>query len=475
MVKRILLHEKKISGFTRKKKWCRNLHAEEKRAGETSHPQKEFDPQHLSLVTVCDGSMKISLDKRAGISVFTEAHYKAPVCCCRVESEGSERMAAQANFTTRFIRKTQLGANEYHKNFYKLDEEIIAAITSEEADKVTPLMSKIYLRLVNAPDEYWEREGVLRFEAQWREGKQVKAWDVLCAVVGVASATANKAITWLHEQGIIGYFAGKNGVGLRIFLNRAAASIGVRGASAGQKILRLAAVSSARGEASRNEAAFKDSYAALDNLDTDLNSHAPKDGADTTTADKTLHDSTSAPVNQQLPPIQRQGREVESATSQTRGVMVAEFVERLRDELEPCVKMAAAQAASQAAAREVAQTRRWFEERALPKAVRVAQHETYDLLRNLGTFDPRSERARADLQVGRSPDNCAPAEARPLTPQEVMELAETCVALLETQGKRIDVTLSEISAEGGGWVLAEDAARVREAAQVLIRATGESR
>src|ERR671912_1617209 len=161
-----------------------------------------------------------------------------------VEQKVRDTMAAQPNFSNRFIRKTRLSANEYHKNFFKLDAEIIAAITSAEADKVTPLMSKIYLRLVNAPDQYWEREGVLRFEAQCREGKQVKAWDVLCEALGVASATANKAITWLHDSGIIGYFAGKNGVGIRIFLNRAAASIGVRASSAGQKILHFAPASS---------------------------------------------------------------------------------------------------------------------------------------------------------------------------------------------------------------------------------------
>src|SRR5215204_5579019 len=99
-------------------------------------------------------------------------------------------MAAQPNFTTRFIRRTRLAANEYHRNFFKLDAEILAAITSAEADKVTPLMSKIYLRLVNAPDGYWEREGVLRFEAEFREAGQVKAWDLLCETLGVASATA---------------------------------------------------------------------------------------------------------------------------------------------------------------------------------------------------------------------------------------------------------------------------------------------
>src|ERR1044072_5373112 len=104
-------------------------------------------------------------------------------------------------------------------------------------------MSKIYLRLVNAPDQYWERDGVLRFEAECREGKQVKAWDVLCELLGVASATANKALSWMHDQGIIGYFAGKNGVGIRIFLNRAANSIGNRPHSSGKKILEFAPAS----------------------------------------------------------------------------------------------------------------------------------------------------------------------------------------------------------------------------------------
>src|SRR5947199_5416337 len=114
-------------------------------------------------------------------------------------------------------------------------------------------MSKIYLRLVNAPEQYWEREGVLRFEAELREGKQVKAWDVLCETLGVASATANKAVTWLHNSGIIGYFAGKNGVGIRIFLNRASSSIGMR---AGKKILEFSPASSRKPPASPNEPAF---------------------------------------------------------------------------------------------------------------------------------------------------------------------------------------------------------------------------
>ena len=383
-------------------------------------------------------------------------------------------MAAQPNFSNRFVRKTRLSANEYHKNFFKLDAEIIAAITSAEADKVTPLMSKIYLRLVNAPDQHWEREGVLRFEAQCREGKQVKAWDVLCETLGVASATANKAVTWLHDSGIIGYFAGKNGVGIRIFLNRAAASIGVRASSAGQKILHFAPASSGAGHASQNEAAFDDSFADSEGSDSDLNPHAPKNGADTNPVDKTQPEPTP-PLDAQAR-TGREGRKIESPAQHPGAFPVDEVVARLKNELEPCVRSAATQAAAETAAREMARTREWFETKALPKAVRVAQHETYGLLRKHGIADERTRSARAGLEVGRAnSDSYTPPAAHKLTPEEIRETAETCVALLEAQGKSIDVTLSEISSEGGGWLLPEDAPRVREAALELLGERSERR
>jgi hypothetical protein len=347
--------------------------------------------------------------------------------------------------------------------------EIITAITSAEADHVTPLMSKIYLRLVNAPDQYWEREGVLRFEAQCREGKQVRAWDVLCETIGVASATANKAVTWLHDSGIIDYFAGKNGVGLRIFLNRASSSIGVRAASQSQKILQFAPASSDAGHASPNEAAFNDSFAVLDGSDSDSNRHAPKNGADTKPVDKKVLDPTPTLDTQSHAPDQGKERKVEALAQSSGTVSVNEIVERLKTELEPCVKAAATQAATQASAREMARTREWFETKALPKAVRVAQHETYDLLRKHGSVDERARRARADLEVGRATaDSYTSPVAHQLSPEEIRETAETCVALLETQGKSVEMTLSEISSEGGGWLLIEDAPRVRKLAQTLL-------
>ncbi len=380
-------------------------------------------------------------------------------------------MAAQHFFSNKFVRKTQLSANEYHKNFFKLDVEIITAISSAEADKITPLMSKIYLRLVNAPNPYWERAGVLRFEAQCREGKQVKAWDMLCEVVGVASATANKAVTWLHDSGIIGYFAGKNGVGIRIFLNRASSSIGARAASTGQKILHFAPASSDEAHASRNEPALNDSFAVLEVLDTDLKPHAPQNGTDTTPVDKKVSDSDPQSTLQPPAPNWSTGMGVTVIASPTRTVSMDEIVARLKTELEPCVNAAATQAATQTAAREIARTREWFETKALPKAVRVAQHETYDLLRKYGTLNEQARRTRADLEVGRAPsDFCTPPVAHALTTEEIRETAETCLAFLEAQGKAVDVTLAEINSAGGGWLLPEDAPKVRAEAERLLSA-----
>jgi hypothetical protein len=361
----------------------------------------------------------------------------------------------------RFIRKTQLAPNEYRKNFQQIDREILSAISSAEADQVTPLMSKIYLRLVNAPDKYWEREGVLRIEAEVRDEKLVKAWSVLCELVGVASATASKALRWMHEQGIIGYFAGKNGVGLRIFLNRAASSIGVRQGQAGKKILVFHPASSVESPASVNEPAFNDSFAVRESLDTDINPHAPKNGADTKPVDKIPYQPTPAirvNHNSYTAPSGSPQREPES-------FLLENVITRLRAELEPAMQSAA----RQAAAREHERTREWLENRGLPKAARVAQHEAYNVLRKYGVISEASRSTRSQSEVGRN--SYAPPDPHPLSDEEVSDFAQACVAMLETQGQSIELTLSEMSAQVGGFLLPEDAGRVREKAHSLLAAS----
>jgi hypothetical protein len=366
-------------------------------------------------------------------------------------------MTLQALQTSRFVRRTRLAPHEYRKNFQQIDREVLAAVTSEEADRVTPLMSKIYLRLVNAPGRFWEREGVLRIEAEEKGAELSTAWVVLCDLAGVSSATASKALRWMHGQGIIGYFSGKNGVGLRIFLNRAVSSIGVR--QAGKKILEFPPASSDEARASRNEAAFSDSYAVRESLDTDINPRAPKNGADDERADKISSEPPpSTPTNHR-----RSNRAPASFRQQVPEPFPLEsVVTRLRVELEPAMR----EAARQAAAREHERTREWLENRGLPKAARVAQYETYNVLRKYGVIGESPRPSRSQSEVGRN--SYAPPAPRPLPSEEVDELAQACVAMLETHGRSIEVTLSEMGLEAGGFLLPEDACRVREKANFLL-------
>jgi hypothetical protein len=363
----------------------------------------------------------------------------------------------------RFIRRTQLGSQEYRTNFRQLDCEVISALISEESNKVTSQMSKIYLCLINAPVELWERDGVLRFTGCEREGKWQTAWEQLVELAGVASATARKALAWMSEQAIIGYYAGKNGVGIRIFINRAASSIAHK-PEGGQKILRLVQASSSAPRTSPNEAAFNDSFAVLETLDTDFNSRAPKNGADSTTVDKISSDSTGLTLANQL-----SSTRPNSTMSQTPSVLALdEIVTRLKAELEPAMQAAA----RNAAAREHERTREWLENRGLPKAARVAQHEAYNVLRKYGVISESARSSRAHAEVGRS--DYVPPEPHPLTDDEIADLAEACLAMFETKGQFIELTLSEMSVEAGGYLLPDDAGRVRDRANALLSA-GNSR
>ena len=365
-------------------------------------------------------------------------------------------MTATALAPPRFVRRTQLSPNEYRKNFRQIDGDVISAVTSVEADRVTPLMSKIYLRLVHAPAQYWERDGVLRFEGELRDDSHVTAWEALCETVGVASATARKALLWMHEQGIIGYFAGKNGVGIRVFLNRAMSSIGTR---ADQKILDFPRASSREARTSTDEVAFSDSFADLEVSDIDTNPRAPKNGAEQAKVVRTEPDPQ--PIRSGHPP-QGVGTEnvLPSRTALRVEVPVEEIVSRLKHELEPSLQSAARRAAAQ----EHERTREWLESRGLPKAARVAQREAYNVLRRYGVIKDAVQSTHADL--GRSTP--VELEHQPLSEIEVEELAQACVAMLEAQGQAIEVTLSEMSTEAGGFLLPEDAPRVRVKAKAIL-------
>ena len=365
----------------------------------------------------------------------------------------------------RFVRRTSLNQNEYRTNFRQIDCDVIAALISDEASKVTPHTSKIYLALITAPSEFWERDGVLRLIGREREGEWQTAWEQLVELVGVASATARKALSWMSGQGIIGYFAGKNGVGIRIFINRAASSIG-RKLDQGQKNLRLVRTSPDEPRTSTDEVSFKESFAILEDLDSDLIPRAPENGAAETTACRELSDpNTALPENRVTPP-----RSTALDVTEKLSVNVinsATVVEQIVREVIPQVKAVAA--------REQEHMREWFINHALPKAIRVAQRSAYDVLRAHGVINESRSRSSSsgrnrpdDRQVGKH----TPAEITPhlLSDEEINELAESCVALLVTQGQTIDRSLSEMSVEAGGFLLQDDAPKVRARAEGLTGA-----
>jgi hypothetical protein len=376
-------------------------------------------------------------------------------------------MTAHVATSPRFVRRTTLRAGEYRKNFHQIDCDVISVVSSKEADSVTSQMSKIYLRMVSAPPEFWEREGVLYFGAGKEGGRPIKASKVLYKHLGVASATAHKALAWMHEQGIIGYSAGKNGVGIRIFLNRAAGSIGVRQPEAGKKILRFDAGSNRESRGSNIEPAFNDSFAVLEVLDTDINPPAPKNGAsDETPAELrpqihpdpvTRFTQPKVPLTQpKVPP-----KETPSSPATLRvELAIDEIVSRLRRELEPALQLTARLAAAQ----EHERTREWLESRGLPKAARVAQREAYDVLRKHGLF---RETAWEPPDKGRNA--LTKPEVRPLSAEELGDLAEACAALLEVKGQAVESTIAEMCIDAGGFLLPEDALKVRVLAESLIR------
>ena len=368
-------------------------------------------------------------------------------------------IAVHAVTSPKFLRQTMLRGTEANTNFKMLDDDVAEAITSAEADEVTPLMSKVYTRLLLTPAAMREGVRVLRFAGEEREGKWVTAWEQLRQHLRVSSETARKALRWMHEQGIIGYFSGKNGVGIRIFLNRAANSVASKSGVRAEKILPFARTSDHRPRTSPGEAPFKDSFAVSEVLEIDLNPLAPKNGADNTHFVNASSEEPARPAPNPstfgLPDegtFIRAGRHSEIPSDQ--------IVQRLRGELEPMLR----QIARRAAADEHERTREWLERSGLPKAARVAQRETYDVLRRNGVIKDASLKTSGEVGSG----SYVRPEPRLLSESELAELAEACVALFEAKGQPIEETLRGMSVEAGGMLLPDDAPRVLSKVETLL-------
>jgi hypothetical protein len=367
--------------------------------------------------------------------------------------------AAHTTTSPKFLRKTTLQGAEANTNFKMLDDDVAEAITSAEADEVTPLMSKVYTRLLLTPAGMREGVRVLRFAGEEREGKWVTAWEQLRGHLRVSSETARKALLWMHGQGIIGYYSGKNGVGIRIFLNRAANSVAPKREVRAEKNLPFARTSNGRPRTSPGETPLKDSFAVSEVLDSDLNPLAPKNGADDTHFANASSEKHRRPVPVssifRLPDEGFFAR-VEGLSESPPG----QIIQKLRGELEPILR----QIARRAAADEHERTREWLERSGLPKAARVAQRETYDVLRRNGVIRDASSKTNREVGGG----IYVRPEPRPLSQSDVNELAEACVALFEAKGQSVEDTLRGMGVQAGGTLLPEDAPRVLSKVKMLL-------
>jgi hypothetical protein len=262
-----------------------------------------------------------------------------------------------------------LAEDEYRVNFKQIDNDVIKTLVSREAREVTPQMSTIYLSLLSAPQYCWEREGVLYFTGEDRAEGYLTAWEQMREIAGVANSTLSKALDWMHKTGVIGYDARANGAGIRIFFNRASASIRSRPP---QKILQFPPTPSMGAPTPTVGVQFKEEVLEI-NRDVIFRASAREenpDGNDNSAA--IVHTTTSIP---HLQPVVAQPLNTDAGLIAT---LTKQIATELRSEIATAIE------------RETGNTREWFLNHGLPKATRVAQRETYDLLRAHGVIAKRS-------------------------------------------------------------------------------------
>ena len=200
-------------------------------------------------------------------------------------------------------------------------------------------MPHVYLALIQAPPELFERDGILRFTGVGKGKRSDTGWKTLCRLAGVSNSTLSKCLTWLHESGIIGYSAFSNGVGNRIFLNRAASSIGKRAVVVDKPI-----------------PSFSHSICSAPT--------PPRGAAFRGVRDKELLDckESRAPGGAINPPVY-----AHHLSHATRLLISSRETSNELDK---------------AFSREAAKTREWLEKAGIPKAIRVAQAEAFSIWRS---------------------------------------------------------------------------------------------
>lgn len=305
---------------------------------------------------------------------------------------------------SKFVRRTHLTPDEKRINFHQIDADALEVLCSEEADGITPKMAKIYLQLVRAQGDVhngvvWERDGILRFSAAFREGKWITASRVLALQVGVSPTVAVKALRWMHQQGLIGYYSGRNGVPSRIFLNRAVSSIGLRK----EKILNFPHSPTVATASPDSEPRFKDQ--------------------------RLLETTTDQITDPPSLALRRADPSVPFSDEQTERQSVDEIVrfKRFAADLEQRLT----QSLNSALLKERSRVEQWIDTKLLPKAARVATAET------LRVMDRAGKRQVSSAAVGLNIATQAPEEQSVPSLQTLAQMAESIAFLHRTSIREV--------------------------------------
>lgn len=101
---------------------------------------------------------------------------------------------------------------------FGIQREIAEALTSDEAEEVTPHMCAIYYRLLTGPESWWEGKEFLLIKTETEDSVLKPAWSVLVAHLRVPPEIARRALEWMEEKGFINVKISADGREIRISL-----------------------------------------------------------------------------------------------------------------------------------------------------------------------------------------------------------------------------------------------------------------
>jgi hypothetical protein len=366
----------------------------------------------------------------------------------------------------RVVRRVFLYPHEKRTNFTPVDNDILRAVSSDEAARVTDKMSKIYLRLlqIRRDSPFCQSDGVVCFPGEEKAGQWVTAFDQMVAYLGVAPATARKALEWLKQKGIIGYVCPK-GYPVRIWLNRAASSIAPREGAEGRHLRAVPSPDTPAPGASALDTnadapffydesasvpAFKESHGHEESFSS-VNPRALVSAAESAPPGKPAAPTAQAaprPNNPAGSGISGERADGSGALTEVKrlSTLMAEIERKVSGILPACASAVRAEVDDQLEF-QFRKIRQFLHDKAVPQAARTGQQEAYKILRRFGAVAAES-RTKSAVYTGASD---TPAAAQPaahhahqtrLTREAALELAESIWRENERTGGAIEQTLS---------------------------------